>query len=308
MQDATIDGGTAGWDRQFGLGVLDGPRSLEIPRPALASALSVNPDAGGVTVQWLIESGIVGSSTTTFTLNCSQGSTQLVTNQTPSASGTLFVEADSDAPVECSAVTSVTSGGQTETDSATPKTASATPDALSSGLPVWLLYIASQPQAVTATDQSVGTSAAQDTAVRVDSTSSAGQTFTAGVSGELNSVTLYLREGGAATDGMALEIKSVENDLPTGTALATVTIPDSEIPTVSETVAAVTVTFETPVTLVAGEVYSILLQTTDTAGYDLWYNSDDYAQGSALQGDAGGTNWSAATHDFSFETVMTSLQ
>ena len=145
MQDATIDGGTAGWDRQFGLGVLDGPKSLETPPLALASALSVTPDAGGVTVQWFIASGLSGSSTTTFTLNCSQGSTQLVTNQTPSASGTLFVEADSDAPVECSAVTSVTSGGQTYTDSTNPKTASAEPDAVSSGLPVWLLYIATQP-------------------------------------------------------------------------------------------------------------------------------------------------------------------
>lgn len=308
MQDATIDGGASGWDRQFGLGVLDGPKSLETPPLALASALSVTPDVGGVTVQWLMVSGISGSSSTSLTLNCSQGSTQLVTNQTPSASGTLFVEADSDAPVECSAVTSVTSGGQTETDSATPKTASATAEPLSSGLPVWLLYVASQPQTVTATDQSVGTSAAQDTPVRIDGTSSAGQTFTAGVSGELNSVTLYLREGGAATDGMTLEIKSVENDLPSGTALATVTIPDSDIPTVSETVAAVTVAFETSVTLVAGEVYSILLQTNDTAGYDLWYNSDDYAQGSALQGDGGGTNWSAATHDFSFQTVVTSTQ
>ena len=146
MQDATIDGGTAGWDRQFGLGVLDGPKSLETPPLALASALSVTPDAGGVTVQWFIASGLSGSSTTTFTLNCSQGSTQLVTNQTPSASGTLFVEADSDAPVECSAVTSVTSGGQTYTDSTNPKTASAEPDAVSSGLPVWLLYIATQPE------------------------------------------------------------------------------------------------------------------------------------------------------------------
>ena len=146
MQAATIDGGTAGWDRQFGLGVLDGPRSLEIPRPVLASALSVTPDAGGVAVQWLIEPGIAGSGSATYTLNCNQGSTQLVTNQTLTASGTLVVEADSSDAVDCVLVTSVTSGGQTYTDSANPKTASAEPDAVSSGLPVWLLYIATQPE------------------------------------------------------------------------------------------------------------------------------------------------------------------
>ena len=146
MRDATIDGGTAGWDRQFGLGVLDGPRSLEIPRPVLASALSVTPDAGGVAVQWLIEPGIAGSGSATYTLNCNQGSTQLVINQSLTASGSQVVEADSSEAVECVLVTSVTSGGQTYTDSTNPKTASAEPDAVSSGLPVWLLYIATQPE------------------------------------------------------------------------------------------------------------------------------------------------------------------
>ena len=146
MQDAAIDGGASGWDRQFGLGVLDGPRSLEIPRPVLASALSVTPDTGGVVVQWLIEPDIVGSGSATYTLNCNQGSTQLVTNQILTASGTLVVEADLSDTVDCVLVTRVTSGGQTYTDSANPKTASAEPDAVSSGLPVWLLYIATQPE------------------------------------------------------------------------------------------------------------------------------------------------------------------
>ena len=34
IKASTLDGGSAGWDRQFGEGVLDAPKALEIPLPA----------------------------------------------------------------------------------------------------------------------------------------------------------------------------------------------------------------------------------------------------------------------------------
>jgi hypothetical protein len=39
-----------------------------------------------------------------------------------------------------------------------------------------------------------------------------------------------------------------------------------------------------------------------------WHNSGDDADGIGLAADGGGTNWSDAGFDFSFETVVTSLQ
>jgi len=114
-----------------------------------ATAFAVTADAGGVTVRWTVDSNLIDSTMATVTLNCSQGAAQLVTNQTFTGSGSTFVTADTSGAVSCTAVTSITvPGGTTYENSSSPNSGSATPEeeAASSGLPIWLLYMATQPQ------------------------------------------------------------------------------------------------------------------------------------------------------------------
>ena len=150
MRATVIDGGTAGWDRQFGQGVLDAPKALKIPLPTIATTLSVVPeDADSVSVSWLIDYLAEGT-VATSTLNCSQNGTSLVTNPSITGSGSVIVNASDTSPVECTLSTAVTvasgSYSGTYSNSTTPLTGSATPEALNTGLPIWLLYIATQPE------------------------------------------------------------------------------------------------------------------------------------------------------------------
>ena len=146
MRAAVIDPGTTGWDRQFGKGVLDAPKALEIPLPTIATTLSVaSEDADSVFVSWLIDYLAEGT-VATSTLNCSQNGTSLVTNQDYTGSGSVTVNASDTSPVKCTLSTAFTVASGTYSNSTTPLTGSATPEALNTGLPIWLLYIATQPE------------------------------------------------------------------------------------------------------------------------------------------------------------------
>lgn len=115
-----------------------------------ATTFTVAADAGGVSVRWIVDPNLVDSTMATVTLNCSQGPTQLVTNQTFIGSGGRFIEADTSGAVSCNAVTTiVVPGGQTYSDSSAPQTGSATPDeeVVNTGLPAWLLHVLTQPKA-----------------------------------------------------------------------------------------------------------------------------------------------------------------
>ena len=130
MRASVIDGGTAGWDRQFGQGVLDAPKALEIPLPTIATTLSVAPeDADSVSVSWIVDY-LADNNAATSTLNCSQNGTSLVTNQTDAGSGSVIVNAGDTSPVECTLSTAFTAGGVSYSNSTTPLTGSATPEAL----------------------------------------------------------------------------------------------------------------------------------------------------------------------------------
>ena len=135
-----------------------------------------------------------------------------------------------------------------------------------------------------------------------------GQTFTAGHSGELKSVKLYLRNGGSASAGLTLDIKAVSGGQPSGASLlqAASVIPNSDVGSAGGGVQSVTVTFTTPPELVSGQEYAILVSTTDTNAYDMWHDSSnsDYSGGTAILSSNGGATWSNAGYDFSFETVM----
>ena len=295
-----------------------------------ATTFAVTSDAGGVSVRWTVDPNLIDSTMATVTLNCSQGGTQLVTNQTFTGSGGTFVTADISGAVSCTAVTSITvPGGTTYENSSSPNSGSATPEeeAASSGLPVWLLYVATQPKTVTEVKPSVGRfdenggEIAQLGGVQVDGSQTVAQTFTAGVSGELTAVTLYLRNSVDAfsdldASELDLEIRSADSinpEKPSGDlddVLASEAIAASAVASNGGPAQAVTVNFGTPPTLVSGQVYALVVRSADDEGYTVWRsgNSDIYAGGAAFideNGSGSGLNTDTAEgYDFTFEIVM----
>ena len=286
---------------KLGAGPLSAPYTVSVPL-TLPSAPTINSTdyEDGKIILTVSVSDNGGSDIIGYNASCSDGTNTFTKTSTSSR---ITVSGLTNGVAYTCRVTATNSIGPS---SASAATAPIVPEeTLSSGLPAWLLYAATQPQTVTAVDQSVGTSAAQVTGVRIDSSHSAGQTFTPAVSGELTSVRMYLRRGGASAAGVTVEIRAVSNGVPSGDVLATKTIANGDVAPVSSSVGAVTVTFATPAALTSGDVYAVLLQTSDAVGYDIWHNNVDYADGTALAADGGGTNWSDAGFDFSFETVMT---
>lgn len=156
-------------------------------------------------------------------------------------------------------------------------------------------------------DQSVGATAPYDSYSWIYSTQSAGQTFTAGLTGPLESVTVFLKDGGSATAGLTLTVKNAVSGLPSGAALATESIPDSAVPS---SVGAVTVTFATPPTVTAGQTYAFLITTTASSAGNQHYEiydktSTTYAGGTALDDRGAGATWRTLGQDFSFITRVT---
>ena len=129
-----------------------------------------------------------------------------------------------------------------------------------------------------------------------------GQSFTAGLSGSLTSVELYLVDVApvGSEPGLTVELKSASSDLPTGSVLATATIPDSDVPS---SPGLVTVTFSSPATLTAGQQYAILVTTTEGSSNYKWCGNypASYSDGSGLD-DQGG--WRVLSQDFSLRTYV----
>lgn len=282
-----------------------------------ATSFTVIAASGGVRVVWSVDPNLIDSTMATVTVNCSQGGTSLFSPPSKSftGSGGTFVEADTSAPVVCEAVTTiVVPGGTTYTSNPTSRSATPEPEEEfeSTGLPVWLLYVATQPKTVTDDNPAVGIGD-QTTEVTVSSSQSLGQTFTAAVSGQLTSITIYVQGASTSTSAdLSLEVRSATDGVPAEDALATKTILNGDVPARNESLTSTTVTFSSPATVVAGEEYAFLLQTSDIAGYDLWYNADDYADGIALKDI--GNGWEdlldvdSISIDFSFQVITTYTQ
>jgi hypothetical protein len=122
-----------------------------------------------------------------------------------------------------------------------------------------------------------------------------GQTFTAGISGTLTGVELFLnRLDATAPANLTIQIESTSNGDPSGTVLASATVATSSIPT---TAGWVGVTFATPPTVAAGTVYAITLPDLpqqDVAPWLVWGLDStataaytDYAGGEAYASVAG---------------------
>ena len=112
----------------------------------IAMSLTVTPDAGGVTVRWIVDPNLVSGATNSVTLKCTQGGAgNVLVEQAFTQQSSYFVEADQSAPVQCS-VTGALSGSGVTTINQPAVLGSATADEESfGGLPIWLLYIVTQP-------------------------------------------------------------------------------------------------------------------------------------------------------------------
>ena len=109
------------------------------------TAVTVTAEAGGVSVRWTV-ADFANSSMATVSVSCTQGSETIYTNADASGSSYFVETEDISAAVTCTVDTafSVNGGASTSVNSVTR---SATPEeSLSQGLPVWLLYIATQPE------------------------------------------------------------------------------------------------------------------------------------------------------------------
>jgi len=147
MRDSVIDGGAVGWDSQFGQGGLDAPKALEVPLPTIATTLTLTADVNSVTVDWVI-AYLADPTAATSMLKCSQNGALIWDESYKGAPEGIGVTVDvsESSPVECTLSTAFTVDGVSYSNITAPLTGSAEPDVLNTGLPVWLLYIATQPQ------------------------------------------------------------------------------------------------------------------------------------------------------------------
>jgi hypothetical protein len=109
------------------------------------TVVTVTADAGGVSVRWTV-ADFANRSMATVSVSCTQGRETIYTNGDASGSSYFVETEDISAAVTCTVDTafSVNGGASTSVNSVTR---SATPEeSLSQGLPVWLLYIATQPE------------------------------------------------------------------------------------------------------------------------------------------------------------------
>jgi len=127
-----------------------------------------------------------------------------------------------------------------------------------------------------------------------------GQTFTAGITGVLDSAAVHPMSGWPIA-GDALEIRAVSDGMPTTTVLASQTISS----TVSGDWA--TTTFASPASVVAGTQYALLV--SDPISSRMYFNigpnhKDPYASGTAVCKGAN-SPWLQSDYDLGFITYVT---
>ena len=168
-----------------------------------------------------------------------------------------------------------------------------------------VIGVMSPAQAASTLDQDIAFSTS-DCNTEVYSGAGIGQTFTAGLSGPLTSVEVFLVDSSSSGSepGLTLALASTSSGLPVGVALAASTIPDSDVPSVP---GVVTVTFSSPATVTAGEQYAILITTSETNNNYKWCGdgADTYSGGMDLDDRTGGPNWRQLAYaDMSLRTYV----
>jgi hypothetical protein len=132
------------------------------------------------------------------------------------------------------------------------------------------------------------------------------QVFTAGVTGPLNRIDLAVSNYGTSAAELTMTIKNVAADVPTGAALASSSVPRAS--TINNG-SWVTFSLSTPINLVAGVQYAIILSTTEpnnNNGYG-WAtnNANPYAGGQKSDSTNSGSSWSVENGYFlGFRTYL----
>lgn len=133
-----------------------------------------------------------------------------------------------------------------------------------------------------------------------DSRFTPGQTFTAGASGLLSTVTVDLaREGDPGV--FIVEVFAVSGGLPDGPALASESMLQASVATVTQSV---TVDFASPASMINGVQYAIVVRAPSAAGSNLYLWG---VGGEALSGEGSvfySGSWRTSTDDFRFATYV----
>ena len=112
---------------------------------ASAAELSVVPDLGGVLVSWVPDADLLTTLSQVYTLECRQSGQLLISEDLLPSAQPYFVEASDTAVVECGLTAKISGAGISELQLASDS-ADALPEPASTGLPIWLLYEATQRQ------------------------------------------------------------------------------------------------------------------------------------------------------------------
>jgi hypothetical protein len=143
---------------------------------------------------------------------------------------------------------------------------------------------------------------------------SAAQTFTAGITGDLDQVDLSLAKNGVPVAALTVELRATVGQLPDGTVLASQSVPASSV--AGSSLEFVPVAFPTPAPVLAGTQYAIVAYVADTNGYS-WGASPEagpgtgpYAGGEGYFADSSppSTAWlpfsSSHSIDYAFKTYV----
>jgi hypothetical protein len=144
-----------------------------------------------------------------------------------------------------------------------------------------------------------------------------GQTFTAGRSGSLDQVDLFLMRTANRTTPLTVEIRNAAGDFPGSTVLASTSVPADQVPvgTNGNPSTLISVPIASPVPVVAETQYAIVAYTTPTplSSYGLAltcgvssYVRGRWAQSQALSGTDVPSSWNTFSQDcdFRFRTYV----
>jgi hypothetical protein len=134
------------------------------------------------------------------------------------------------------------------------------------------------------------------------------QTFTAGLTGTLDKIIIWLYKWGTPPNNLIVEIRTTSANKPTSTVLASKELTPAQVNSDSET----EILFSSPASITATIKYAIVIyQKSDGGDYNnkyLWYGnaSGGYANGDLCDTTIGEPNWSIQSQDEYFKTYVNS--
>lgn len=130
-----------------------------------------------------------------------------------------------------------------------------------------------------------------------------GQTFTAGLTGTLPTIDVYVNPASSPNANLVAGIYNITSGVPTGTALATASLTAASM----GGGAWESFNFSNPTNVVSGNQYAIVFTSNASVGqYQLSSTANAYSGGTAFEGDLNAHNWlSYANLDIQFRTYVT---